>query len=283
MTLRTPVVAGKFYEGNAKSLYNYAQATLDVAQQAVEHKDKASMILLPHAGHFYCGHIIAETLACVDLPDTLFLLGPNHTGKGKSLAVWETGAWQTPLGDIPIDEDITRDLLQSSGGFEADTNAHMAEHSLEVILPFLQIKMPNVRIVPIAISGRYLESLQNAGYALGDIMYALEQKGINTSIVVSSDMHHFSDHETTLELDKMALQSLMEMNPVALANVVGKNKISMCGVCPAIVALYALKKLNKSHSCHLVRHTTSYEKSNDAKRVVGYAGLFVKENTCQTN
>ncbi len=283
MSLRTPVVAGRFYEDNPKTLYNYVQSTLNAAQKEVGSAEisKAKLTLLPHAGHFFCGHIIAETLAYVDLANTLILLCPNHTGKGKELAVWSTGQWQTPLGNIPIDENITKQILQSNAGFEADDIAHLNEHSIEVILPFLQTKIPNLQIVPIAISGRYLDKLQSAGYAIGKLIKALEEQGRRVDIIVSSDMHHFSDHETTLALDELALQAFMQFNPTELAHVVGKNQISMCGVCPAIVGLYALEKVNKSYSCHLVRHSTSYEKSNDANRVVGYAGLFVKENTCQ--
>ncbi len=284
MSIRTPVVAGRFYEGERNTLYNYVQSTLNTAVQEHINGDicHSKLVLLPHAGHFFCGHIIAKTLAHVHLPDTLILLGPNHTGKGKELAVWASGEWQTPLGNVAIDEAITNEILQSKAGFEADNQAHLNEHSLEVILPFLQLKIPSLSIVPIAISGRYLDRLQNAGFALGNIIKSLEEQGRNVAIIVSSDMHHFSDHDTTLALDELALQAFMQFNPAELALVVGKNKISMCGVCPAIVGLYALEKLNKSYSSHLAYHHTSYEKSNDDSRVVGYAGLFVKEKTCQS-
>ncbi len=283
MSVRAPVVANKFYDGNADTLSNYVQSALDEAQKThgANAISPAQLVLLPHAGHFFCGHIIAKTLAHVDLPDTLILLGPNHTGKGKELAVWDQGRWQTPLGDIPVDQSIANLILQSPAEFVADTQAHVGEHSLEVILPFLQQKIKNLQIVPIAISGRYLDRLQNAGYSLGNIIASLESKGKKIAIIVSSDMHHFSDHETTLALDELALDAFMQFNPVKLAQIVGEKQISMCGVCPAIVGLYALEKLNKFYSCTLVHHGTSYEKSQDFDRVVGYAGLFVKENTCQ--
>ncbi len=284
MSMRMPIVAGKFYEANKEALCNYVQSTVDDAlNKQVKNKNSAhaKLVLLPHAGHFFCGHVIAQTLSCVELPDTLILLGPNHAGKGENLAVWHEGFWQTPLGAIAVDDAIARQILQSNGGFVADQKAHVFEHSLEVILPFLQHKLPDLRIVPISIGGRDLNLLKTAGQALGEAIAKLENQGQQVAIIVSSDLHHFSDHNTTLSLDRLALNAFMKFDPQVLAQVVAKNKISMCGVCPAIVSLYALKKLGKEFSCELINHTTSYEMSQDASRVVGYAGLFVKENTCK--
>ncbi len=284
MAIRTPFVAGKFYDGDANNLCNYVQSTLSATQENkanVTDKQLARLVVLPHAGHFFCGHIIAKALNQVELSNTLILLGPNHTGMGQALAVWGEGSWQTPLGQIPVNKEISQKILQCDAGFVQDTKAHEQEHSLEVILPFLQIKMQNLDIVPIAIAGRDLGHLQRAGYGLGKIIHELEVTGKNITIIVSSDMHHFSDHETTLALDKLALEALMEFNPLKLAQVINEHKISMCGVCPAIVALYALQKLETSNKFNLVQHTTSFEKSHDASSVVGYASLYVNKSTCK--
>ncbi len=284
MAIRKPCVAGRFYEGDAQRLASYVQSTLGEAQNTLGNpaQTPARLLFLPHAGHFFCGHVMAETLVQVQLPETLILLGPNHTGNGEALSVWADGYWQTPLGDVPVDSALAQDILQSGGGFVPDTKAHLQEHSLEVILPFLQLKVPNMRIVPIAVGGRDFEMFKNAGHALGNIISILEKSGRDVGIILSSDLHHFSDHNTTMALDDLALQAFMDFDPLKLAQVVGQNKISMCGICPAIVALYAIENKAKKDDFYLVNHTTSFEKSNDASKVVGYAGLFVKKSTCQT-
>ncbi len=295
--MREAFVAGRFYENTPKTLRAYIEASLHLAHENLQMaKQPSHMVLLPHAGHFYCGHVIAETLAYVELPKTLILLGPNHTGQGKPLALWYENtaeqspeknseqAWQSPLGSVPIATDIAEALLHSNGGFEADTLAHAAEHSLEVLLPFLQCAVPNVHIVPIAISGQPLQSLQKAGEALGHTINHFAREGQEVGIVISSDMHHFSDHNTTMQLDDMALKAFATLNPEALGQTVMQNRISMCGVYPAMVALYAHnihENAQEKVPVHLVRHTTSYEKGGDASRVVGYAGLFLPRRYTQ--
>ncbi len=283
MSVRVPCVAGRFYEAEAKSLLNYVQTALNEAQKntIVEQKKSANLVFLPHAGHFFCGHVIAQTLAHVVLPQTLIVLGPNHTGQGAQLSVWHEGYWQTPLGNVPINTELAQEILQSNCGFQADTKAHLNEHSLEVILPFLQVAVPNVNIVPIAVGGRDFNALKKAGYTLGSIIKKYEQRGHEVSIVLSSDLHHFSDHNTTIALDELALQAFMAFDALNLAKIVGENSISMCGICPAVVSLYALENTEKLYKCTLVNHTTSFEMGGDSKSTVGYAGLFVNKSTCQ--
>ncbi len=284
MQIRSAHVAGSFYDGNAATLLSYVQEQLHTAHIATPTPPQdIHMVMLPHAGHFFCGHVIAQTLCQVRLPKTLIILGPNHTGKGTSttkLAVWDKGVWQSPLGDIPIHEPLAQSLLQSGVGFEADYAAHTHEHSLEVLMPFLQSYVPQFSMVPIAIGSRDFNLLQRAGLTLAQKIQELTQEGQEVGIVVSSDMHHFSSHERTLELDSMALEAMLTLNPHGLAQVVSQHAISMCGVCPAITALFACKALG-AKKCNLVTHTTSYEKGGDSQRTVGYAGLFVTKNTCQ--
>ncbi len=290
MLVRSPHVAGSFYDGNAQTLNSYIEQSFKAAQPANYAPINAQMVLLPHAGHFFCGHIIAQTLARVRLPKRLIILCPNHTGLGRPLSVWGnaqengkiSGAWQTPLGTVALDEELAEHVLQCLNGdipFEINTDAHAREHSIEVILPFLQKFIPNFHMLPIAVGTGDFYLLQKAGLALGEIIKKFRDNGQEIGIIVSSDMHHFSDHERTLELDNLALEALLEFDPVKLYNVVHQNKISMCGVYPSIIALYACKVLG-AQECELVTHTTSYEKGGDANKVVGYAGLFVQKRTC---
>ncbi len=310
MHIRPPHVAGSFYDATAKTLQTYVQHALQQAQNACTvAPQEVTMALLPHAGHFYCGHIIAQTLARIRLQKRLIILCPNHTGQGAPLAVWypplsahtthnpptdtntnvraQTGAWQTPLGLVPLDTALAEEILrcdiwstspqkpQSATTFCADTTAHAREHSIEVLLPFLQEWLPECSIVPIAVGTHDFSLLQRAGLALGELLKDKE----DVSLIVSSDMHHFSDHDTTLALDTLALEAVVNFDPLRLAQVVQEHQISMCGVCPTIMALYACKVL-EACTCTQVSHTTSYEKGGDASRVVGYASVIVQKRTC---
>ncbi len=294
MHIRPTHVAGSFYDGNAKTLNAYLEQSFQAVQSSPcaqdDAKTEAQMVFLPHAGHFFCGHVIAQTLSCVRLPKRLIILCPNHTGLGRPLSVWGAacadgnipGAWQTPLGTVPLDAELSERVLNCLSGditFELNTDAHAREHSIEVILPFLQKFIPNFHMLPISVGTGDFKLLQKAGMAIGEIVKKFQDDGQDIGIIVSSDMHHFSSHERTLELDNLALDALKAFDPINLYNIVHQNKISMCGIYPTIMAMYACKVLGAQH-CELVTHTTSYEKGGDATRVVGYAGLFVQKRTC---
>lgn len=265
---RQPVVAGRFYPADPQELRHEVVRRLPAIKGTV----RPHMVMLPHAGYIFCGDIIGETLGRVTLPDTLFLLGPNHTGMGLPLAVWPEGLWHTPLGAVEVDAPLAARLMESGAGFASNTQAHSREHSLEVLLPFLQLAVPGVRVVPVAV-GRPA-GLAEAGAALAKCLAEARQEGTEVGIIVSSDMNHFADHGTTLKLDGLALAQFLRMDPEGLMHTVVSNKISMCGVFPAVMALYACRHLQSTHA-EIVRHGTSGQVTGDMESVVGYSGAYV--------
>lgn len=267
--MREPYVADQFYPGNPAKL----AASIDASMEPEAEKTDALLVLLPHAGYMYCGGVIAATLSRVRLPDRLILLGPNHTGRGEPLAVWPEGVWKTPLGAIPVDVELAAMLTTSEAGYSPDTIAHLREHSLEVLLPFLQRKLPGLQITPVCVSCRP-QQLEAAGLALAKSLTALAQKGERAALIISSDMNHYATHSQTLKLDAMALKPFLELDPVSLFNTVASRGISMCGVLPATLGLFTCQALG-ARKTELVRHTTSGEVSGDMAQVVGYAGAYV--------
>lgn len=109
-TIRHPAVAGRFYPNNPntlkKDLHSYlsTQATPTPALGCVT----------PHAGYMYSGAVAGAVFANLDLPRRLVVLGPNHTGKGRPLAIMSSGSWETPLGQAPIDSSLAEDLKKDA-------------------------------------------------------------------------------------------------------------------------------------------------------------------------
>lgn len=271
MSVRRAVTAGQFYPAEPEAL---RQAVHYLMPPQAPDAVAATMALLPHAGYVYSGAILGETLSKIRLPDTLILLGNNHTGRGLTLAVWPDGQWLTPLGPVPVDAALAARLIATQANFIPDTTAHMGEHSLEVLLPFLQVYNPKVRIVPVAVGFGNAESLREAGTALGELIRTVTAEGQDVAMIVSSDMHHFGNQQTTLALDTLALDALLELDPDKLLRTVLNNSISMCGVFPATLSLHACKVLGADRAV-LVRHATSADVTGDTSRVVGYAGVYV--------
>ncbi len=279
-TPRSPAVAGRFYPGGANALRAEVSSYLELAaQNPVDLQGKTVLALMaPHAGYVFSGSVAGVTLGQAALPDRLLVLGPNHTGAGAMFSVWSGGPWQTPLGAMPVDEEAREYLLAAKAGFAPDTAAHAREHSLEVLVPFFQVAAPNARMTAIAVGGGSPEALRTAGEALAALMRDGAERGNPLALVVSSDMSHYLPHEKAAEQDALALKAVAELDPEGLYDTVRKRKISMCGVLPMTMALFACRALGATEG-RIVAYATSGQTGRaygaDMSSVVGYAGAIV--------
>lgn len=276
MPVRQSVVAGRFYSGNPDALRREVAAFLGAPRaSSAEAGAPAWGCMVPHAGHVYSGAVAGATLAGLRLPRRLVILCPNHTGRGQPLGVWPGGAWLTPLGAVSVDTPLATALTASGGGFAPDIHSHQGEHSIEVILPFLQVgqeegagEAPN--ILPVCVGTRHPAALARAGEALASVLARPENADVG--VVVSSDMNHYEDVRRTEEKDALALERALAADPDGLLRVVEVAGISMCGAGPLALALHAAKRLGKVR-VELACHDTSATASGDTEHTVGYAGL----------
>ncbi len=270
--VRYPVVAGRFYPADPNQLRERVWAFMGGQEQ-----DSLTTLLamVPHAGYEYSGAVAGGTLGRSNLAETVVLLGPNHTGRGKPVAVWPGGEWHTPLGPVPVDAELAECLVGTDAVFAPDMAAHMAEHSLEVVLPFLQERRPGLRIVPIAVAVPSPEELARCGAALARCMARYSFMGRSVSLVVSSDMSHYVPQDEARRLDHMALAAIRALDPEALYSVVREQGITMCGVFPMTVAMVACRLLG-ARAAELTGYATSGDVSGETDRVVGYAGALVR-------
>ena len=132
---RQPVVAGMFYSGNREGLKHDLEHFFSRAKA----KKRCRMVVSPHAGYVYSGQTAAYAISSLEPAKKFIILGPNHPGLGAQFSVMSSGSWRTPLGDCRIDRDLAA-KLESSDFLEEDELAHMQEHSIEVQLPFLQLR-----------------------------------------------------------------------------------------------------------------------------------------------
>ncbi|MBN2139458.1 MAG: AmmeMemoRadiSam system protein B [Desulfovibrionaceae bacterium] len=266
---RQPVVAGRFYPGAPKSLAAEVSRYLGQAEPPGERRTILAMV--PHAGYVFSGHVAGKTLGRARLAGTLILLGPSHTGRGARLAVWPSGRWHFPGGSLTVDRDLAAAMVQADSRLTADVEAHVGEHSLEVVLPFLWSLDPDAAIVPIAVSEPGLETLLSVGQNLAGVATGL---GREVSLVVSSDMSHYLPQDLARDLDAMALSEACALDPAGLFRVVRSKGISMCGVLPMTLGLAAALKLGATKA-EVAAYATSGDVSGDRRQVVGYAGVLV--------
>jgi len=270
--IRQPAVAGRFYPASAQHLRveveSYTAATSSAPAQS---RIPALGCIVPHAGYMYSGHVAGAVYRRLELPRRTVILCPNHTGMGEPLAIMSRGAWHTPLGDAPIDEELAAVLMQQMPLLSEDTEAHRSEHSLEVQLPFLQVLAPGFSFVPITVGTGNFEVLSALGVAIGNVLASESERVL---IIASSDMNHYESDSVTRVKDGRAIEALLALDPRALYDVVREANISMCGYGPAVIMLTAARKMGAAKA-ELIRYATSGDISGDRDMVVGYAGIAV--------
>ncbi|TRZ95121.1 AmmeMemoRadiSam system protein B [bacterium] len=267
--VRKPVVAGQFYPAGESELREEIGSFIKKGAVPKE----VIACLLPHAGYTYSGKVTGETVSQIKMKDNFILLGPNHTGYGPGFSIMTEGSWYTPLGEIKINSNLAKKILEHSRYLESDTLAHAHEHSLEVILPFLQYFKNNFEFVPIIITFDNTSILKEIGEGIARAIQELRLAD-STVIVCSSDFTHYEPQLQAEKKDKTAISAILALNEDKLTAYVQSLNISMCGYAPSVIMLAAAKLLG-AKTASLVRYQTSAEITGDEDSVVGYAGILV--------
>ena len=272
MHVRTPAVAGTFYEGSPDRLRAQVDSCFDAGGPAPSQKERLIGAVVPHAGLMYSGHVAAALYELAALPKRFVILCPNHTGAGHYAAINREGVWRTPLGDVPIDAPLADALMKKTALLAEDTRAHAREHSLEVQLPFLQRLLGDFTFVPICLGAHRYEYAEEIGRAIADVLGGESEP---VTILASSDLNHYEDQQTTLRKDQIAIDEVLRLDPKELWRVVGEYDVSMCGFIPTTTMLVAANALG-AKSAKLVKHATSGDVNRDYSHVVGYASIAVQ-------
>jgi AmmeMemoRadiSam system protein B len=281
-TIRRPTVAGQFYEGDAEALRAQIKGCFlhtigpKKLPQPNFHNHPRNIVglICPHAGYLYSGPVAASAyyeLASDGKPDTVVLLGPNHTGYGTALSLMREGVWQTPLGKVEIDIKMADSILNETSVVDVDDLAHRYEHSLEVQLPFLQFLYgDSFKIVPICFLMQDYESAVEVGRALEEALDAT-----NTVVIASSDMTHYEPAKVAAKKDQAALQAVTEMDAKRFYETIENQNITACGYAPITALItYANGVCAKAQ---LLNYHNSGDITGDNSSVVGYAAVCFRK------
>ena len=263
--LRKAVFAGDWYPGDPERL----RAALESYIGETAGDEEVVGVVAPHAGYMYSGHVAGAVYRKVRIPDTVVVLCVNHRGVGARAALMGSGHWETPLGRVPIHEELAKDLKKKVDFLEEDAGAHSREHSLEMQVPFLQYRNQGVRMVPICLQRLDYSECAALGEALAEALQGLSEPVL---LVASTDMTHFESEKDARRKDMLAIERVLQVDPAGLYETVTERGISMCGVIPTTSVLCACKALGVEKGT-LVRYATSGDVSGEYSSVVGYAGI----------
>lgn len=179
--------AGLFYPRDAATCREQLAECLGGSLREGRASGDPVAAILPHAGWVYSGRVAAgalQALAARRAPtDLVVLFGAVHVPGVERATVTAASAWETPLGDMEVDQQARRCLPDRV--LVSDT-AHRGEHSLEVELPFVQELFPGASILPIAVPAD-----QDAAEFGRQVAEALADLGDRVVYLGSTDMSHY--------------------------------------------------------------------------------------------
>jgi AmmeMemoRadiSam system protein B/AmmeMemoRadiSam system protein A len=273
--VRRPAVAGAFYPSSPREINSMISEYFDDA--TVEDVDKKLLgLVVPHAGYVYSGPVAAYSYKAIKHPEnieTVVILGPSHRAPFQGISVFPGGVYQTPLGDLEIDEEIAAELLSSDDKIKYVEQAHTYEHSLEVQLPFIQTVFDKVKIVTAVFGSPDREADEQF---IDTIVKIAKKKKI--LIVASSDFSHYYDYKTAQKMDDSGIKSILKMSDKELMQKNYRKESELCGIYPVQTLIRIMNKLNGTDA-RLLRYANSGDVPVGSKaQVVGYAAIAFYES-----
>ncbi len=268
--VRPSPIAGQWYSADPKKLASQIDRFIE-AVDLPPLPGEVVGVMAPHAGHVYSGQVAAYAFAALRHlePELVVVASPMHYPYDEPLLVSAHTAYATPLGEIPIAQDVLQALdsfLQDQYSMKFSYVPNDPEHSLEIELPFLQrVLQKEFKLVPIMVRDPSRQVTQALGEALAEV---LKQRSV--ILVASTDLSHFYSQEVAETLDRAMLQQVEKLDPQGVLDVEDDGKGFACGRGALAAVLWAAKSLG-ADCAKILRQATSGDVTGDYDRVVGYA------------
>jgi AmmeMemoRadiSam system protein B len=265
--VRACQVCGLFYPEDPVELADLVDGLLVPGPQGEE---PIHGLIAPHAGYEYSGGVAGAVYGKIRGKkfDRVVVISPSHAEFFEGATVYDGDAYATPLGEIPVDDEFCR-LLVEGGVVSQSIRGHGREHALEVQLPFLQRAIGEFSLIPIVIGHQSPEVCFELGAGLGEIL-----KTRDALIVASTDLSHFHTDREARVLDKRVMARISSFEEDRLMEDLESGYAEACGGGPVVALLTAMRHRGYSRS-QIVAYATSADASGDYDRVVGYTGAVI--------
>ncbi|MBN1397388.1 MAG: AmmeMemoRadiSam system protein B [Bacteroidetes bacterium] len=272
--IRPPAVAGMFYEKSPVELERRIGEMLGRVRLP-EIKGNVKAVISPHAGYKYSGLTAAHVYKLIEGReyDCVITVGPSHQEYFDGISVYSGDAYETPLGEIPVNEDVRSELMEKEGSITASVVGHRREHSLEVQMPFLQYVLKKFSLVPIVMGNQQRHLCIRLSAALSKVM-----KDKNMLLVASSDLSHFHAYDEAVSMDKRVIKAVQEFDADAFIDGFENEQFEACGGGPIAVAMDTAKYIG-ARKVEILHYCNSGDITGDKSGVVGYlAAAFIRED-----
>jgi len=276
--VRKPAVAGKFYPADALLLKEKINDYLESVSPGLELALNPKAIIVPHAGYDYSGTVAAAAYGIIKDKkiDTVIVMSNSHTDYFPGIAIEKSDAWETPLGQVPVDRDLADRLVESSEAIKFNSEVHVSDHTLEVQLPFLQTVLDDgFKIVPLVFGNTGDQAYLELAAALADNL------GENDLVVVSTDLSHYPSYEDAKRIDQITLEKIKTSDIKGLeehikateAERIPNEQTLCCGI-DGVKTLMTLAEKLDWEQIKILKYLNSGDvEAGDKERVVGYGAM----------
>ena len=272
---RKPAVAGSFYPKEKGVLSKKIDYFLTKAKK-IDLPYNLRILIVPHAGIDYSGQTAAFGFKQIQEKNykKIILLGASHHFYFDYAAISSSSVWETPLGKVPIDEDLRQKFFNKTQKIIIDENPHLLEHDLEVEVVFLQLVLKDFRILPILISHPSEELVKNLAKKIA------ENFDETTLLIVSTDLSHYPSYQIANQVDKTTISVILtgkrkefeeKIKAIEEKNLPGLDT-ALCGY-EAIKIALAFNELMGGFTAKLLFYQNSGDTSGNLAAVVGYASI----------
>ncbi|MBT8489953.1 MAG: AmmeMemoRadiSam system protein B, partial [Deltaproteobacteria bacterium] len=188
MKVRKSIFSGSWYPGNPakceKEIISFLKEypTKTIAQRALTGG------IVPHAGWYFSGSIACNVIHCLKdekHPDVFVIFGMHLHPRSPSYIMTD-GAWETPFGDIEIEQSLAGELVKQFS-FQIETADNFTQdNTIELQLPFIKYIFRDTKIVPIGVPPT--QKSLDIGKAVADISQRL---GLRVKVIGSTDLTHY--------------------------------------------------------------------------------------------
>jgi AmmeMemoRadiSam system protein B len=272
---RRPVAAGTFYPTNPVEL---AKQVASFFAEVEKHPlpSRPTALVVPHSAYPYCGKIAARAFKLLEGEqyDTVVIVAPAHAVFFEGASVYTGKGYATPLGTIETDLPLAEKIASMNPKVYASAMGHATgstrgEHSLEVLLPFLQIVLGNFKLVAIMMG----EQDESTSRALGDILAATTGH-TNTLLIASTDLSHFHTEQQARKLDATIRHAVEAYDPQTLLQSLDSGTGEACGGGGLAAIMLASRRLGAT-SIAMLDYATSGQTTGDFDDVVGYMSAAI--------
>jgi len=271
MGYRNACVAGLFYPGKEEEIKRFVEEKI----KEVDAEEGAGIVVSPHAGWIYCGKTMAYSFKALRKSFTrAILIGPSHYSVGTfSLS---SSTWLFPGFEVEVDKEAVSSLSREI--FEVNEVAHLNEHCLEVLVPWLKYVARNeFKIVPVLINPLFFDDVNELRKCARELCRIVDS---DTVVVVSSDFTHYGTYysytpfpfseEKIREYDMEVIELIKKLDTEELLNVCKSRTV--CGY-GAIAVGMEIARRKGFKKVELLHYSTSFSVSKTPDAVVGYASI----------